>query len=89
MSFECLTAIQSKVTTKTYSAELPYLLKLASLEDGFIEDQVDSTHALSSKMANIHQAKNYFDGISYQKGGTVLKQLKKLMLDGVFYPGLT
>ena len=49
MSFECLTAIQSKVTTKTYSAELPYLLKLASLEDGFIEDQ---TSCLQVDFAN-------------------------------------
>lgn len=51
LTFECLTAIQSKLTNFTYPVELPNMIFLAASDVAYIADQLDSgTHALSSTM---------------------------------------
>jgi aminopeptidase N len=66
LSYECLTAIQDKVSSLAYGAQLPNLVFLAKSDDAYIVDQLDNgTHPLSSPMENITPARNHFDGITY------------------------
>ena len=48
---------------------------------GYRIDQLPSAHPISLKVINTEQAETNFDGISYGKGSSVLKQLSYLIGD--------
>ena len=59
-----------------------------SKDRAYREDQLPTTHPIAAKVSNTEEAENIFDGITYQKGSSVLKQLFYLVGEEVFGDGL-
>jgi aminopeptidase N len=55
---------------------------------GYAADQRPSTHPVSGEVADAAQALLNFDGISYAKGASILRQLVVLLGDDAFFAGL-
>ena len=55
---------------------------------GYVDDQAITTHSIRGKVANTEVAKSIFDGITYCKGASTLKQLLYLMTPEKFFAGL-
>jgi aminopeptidase N len=55
---------------------------------GMKDDQKETTHPISTFCANTEDAQNLFDGISYGKGASFLKQLYYFFGDEVLRRGL-
>ncbi len=55
---------------------------------GYAADQRPSTHPIASEVNDTAQAMLNFDGISYAKGASVLRQLVTWLGDDVFFAGL-
>jgi aminopeptidase N len=51
---------------------------------GYREDQMVTTHSIAGDVANTEVAENIFDGITYSKGASVMKQLLCIMGDVPF-----
>ena len=51
------------------------------------QDQLPSTHPISTPCADTNEVRQNFDGITYQKGAAVLKQLVAWVGDAAFTPG--
>jgi aminopeptidase N len=52
------------------------------------QDQLPSTHPVSTPCADTNEVRQNFDGITYQKGAAVLKQLVAWVGDGAFTAGV-
>jgi aminopeptidase N len=52
------------------------------------QDQLPSTHPISTPCADTNEVRQNFDGITYQKGAAVLKQLVAWVGDGPFTDGV-
>jgi aminopeptidase N len=52
------------------------------------QDQLPSTHPVSTPCADTNEVRQNFDGITYQKGAAVLKQLVAWVGDGAFTTGV-
>jgi aminopeptidase N len=52
------------------------------------QDQLPSTHPISTPCADTNEVRQNFDGITYQKGASVLKQLVAWVGDGPFTEGV-
>ncbi len=61
-----------------------FLLKDRAYKD----DQLPTTHPIAGTIENTEDAENIFDGITYQKGSSVLKQLYYFIGDEAFGEGL-
>jgi len=59
-----------------------------SKDRAYHEDQLPTTHPIATKVMNTEEADNLFDGITYQKGASVLKQLYYFMGEEIFFDGL-
>ena len=46
---------------------------------GIATDNLSTTHPITTTCADTNEAEGIFDGISYGKGGNILKQVYKLM----------
>jgi aminopeptidase N len=55
---------------------------------GYRQDQLPSTHPVASDMVDIEAVKVNFDGITYAKGASVLKQLVAWVGKDAFFAGL-
>jgi aminopeptidase N len=55
---------------------------------GYGEDQLPSTHPVAAHVPTLSQAEANFDGISYAKGGAVLKQLLAYLGRDTFLAGI-
>eukprot|EP01022_Parablepharisma_sp_SALTPOND_P036193 TRINITY_DN97_c0_g1_i2.p1 TRINITY_DN97_c0_g1~~TRINITY_DN97_c0_g1_i2.p1 ORF type:complete len:699 (-),score=94.22 TRINITY_DN97_c0_g1_i2:7098-9194(-) len=59
-----------------------------SKDRAYRDDQLPTTHPIAGKVESTEDAENAFDGITYQKGSSVLKQLYYLMGEESFVDGL-
>ena len=55
---------------------------------GYLQDQLPSTHPIAADVPTLSQAVANFDGISYAKGASVLRQLAALRRPGAFLAGI-
>jgi aminopeptidase N len=55
---------------------------------GYATDQLPTTHPISGPVADTRSALLNFDGISYAKGASALRQLMVLVGDGAFFGGV-
>ncbi|HEY1484451.1 MAG TPA: aminopeptidase N, partial [Micromonosporaceae bacterium] len=55
---------------------------------GYMQDQLPSTHPIAADVATLTEAVANFDGISYAKGASVLKQLVAYLGRDVFMAGI-
>lgn len=46
---------------------------------GIDSDMLNTTHPIKSKIANVNEAETVFDGISYGKGASFLKQVYNVL----------
>ena len=54
----------------------------------YAEDQLPSTHPIAAEVPTLSQAEANFDGISYAKGASVLKQLVAYVGRDAFFAGI-
>ena len=87
MSYKFLESIQPSITSLAYPSELPGMLSVRQSVEGYKDDQV-GPHPIHSSLPFISLSPSYFDGIIYQKGSQVLKQLNLLMGNTNFYNSL-
>eukprot|EP00826_Nyctotherus_ovalis_P035906 TRINITY_DN3129_c0_g3_i1.p1 TRINITY_DN3129_c0_g3~~TRINITY_DN3129_c0_g3_i1.p1 ORF type:complete len:563 (-),score=125.85 TRINITY_DN3129_c0_g3_i1:905-2593(-) len=59
-----------------------------SKDKAYTEDQLPTTHPIAAKIMDTEEADNIFDGITYEKGASVLKQLYYFMGEETFFDGL-
>lgn len=59
-----------------------------SKDKAYTEDQLPTTHPIAGKIMDTEEADNIFDGITYEKGASVLKQLYYFMGEETFFDGL-
>ena len=80
------------VQDKTLSSEFPdgliWTKFLRYKNWGYRTDQLPSAHPISVEVKDTEQAETNFDGISYGKGSSVLKQLSYLIGDSAMQRGL-
>ena len=55
---------------------------------GYLEDQQPSTHPVAGQVATLTEAVANFDGISYAKGGAILRQLVAYLGRDAFFAGI-
>ena len=56
--------------------------------DGYVADQLPTTHSISFRVHDTEQANGIFDAITYNKGGATLRQLMALLGEDRFSRGL-
>ena len=56
--------------------------------EGINSDVLNTTHAVLNKVSSVEQAESVFDGISYGKGASFLKQMYKVIGPDTFKQGL-
>ena len=78
ISYRCLEAIQPNITTLPYPNGLPTLLSVRESSEGTKDDRLAS-HAVHAPVPNMSLVPAYFDGIIYQKGSQILKQLTSVI----------
>lgn len=76
MCFLCLSHVNPKIPFPTSDA-WTNMLKLK--EYGYEEDSRPTTHPIACEVENTSAADSIFDGITYEKGAAVLKQLYYLI----------
>ena len=77
ISYYCLTQIESKLkTTKFCDVWLRFFQRKCT---GYNADEKKTTHAIAGEVLNTEQAETIFDGITYSKGASTLKQLVSLI----------
>ena len=55
---------------------------------GYTDDQLSTTHPISGVVRDTHEAEDIFDGVTYAKGASVLRQLIALIGEKNFSAGL-
>jgi aminopeptidase N len=51
---------------------------------GYVEDQLQTTHPIYCPIENTYQSENIFDGITYAKGASIIKQLFSMLGEATF-----
>jgi len=72
MAFFCISKIRHKLDTPLID---PWVSFIDRKSWGYSEDQLKTTHPIACEVINTEKARSIFDGITYSKGGAVLKQL--------------
>lgn len=76
MCYLCQSFIDEKIPAETTDSWTNFLKRKAW---GYLEDQRSTTHPIACVVANTSKADSIFDGITYSKGASVLKQLYYLV----------
>jgi aminopeptidase N len=71
-----------------FETSVPWVSFLCSKWRGYKEDQLPSTHPIAGEVEDTQVACSIFDGITYNKGSAVLKQLLALIGDETFSAAL-
>lgn len=82
---KCFDSIYKQLDFKT---SIPWVSFMASKFRGYREDQLPSTHPIAGEVQNTEVANSIFDGITYQKGSSVLKQLMCIIGEDTFSAAL-
>ncbi|EEH63351.1 membrane alanyl aminopeptidase [Gleimia coleocanis DSM 15436] len=56
-------------------------------EWAYLQDQLPTTHPIAADIPDVEAAKHNFDGITYAKGASVLKQLVAYVGENIFFAG--
>jgi aminopeptidase N len=86
ISHYCLENIKNDVKTITYTSGWAAFVERKVR--GYTEDQMVTTHPIRGPVPNTSVAGSIFDGITYQKGASTLKQLMFVMGSDAFFSGL-
>lgn len=86
ISHFCLEKIKDKCKTIDYESAMASFLQRKGW--GYHEDQMVTTHPIRGKVANTSVADSIFDGITYSKGASTMKQLLYLMKEENFSKAL-
>ena len=83
ISYHCLDKIKDKLSFETYSGQVIFNVD----KDGaYKEDrEVTTTHPIAATVPDTQVADNIFDGITYTKGASVLRQLIALVGEDKFW----
>jgi aminopeptidase N len=73
---KCNSEIHKKLA---FDSTIPWVWFLCSKFRGYREDQLPSTHPIAGVVENTQVACSIFDGITYNKGSAVLKQLMAIV----------
>lgn len=77
ISHFCLEKVRKDLTTVNIESSMASFL--ARKAWGYYEDQLVTTHAIRGQVANTIVADSIFDGITYSKGASTMKQLLFIM----------
>jgi aminopeptidase N len=77
--FICHQAFDSIEGKLTFSVSKPWVSFQSNKFRGYREDQLDSTHAIAGAVEDTNVASSIFDGITYNKGSAVLRQLMAII----------
>ena len=72
-----------------FATTIPWVSFLNSKFRGYREDQLPSTHPIAGEVENTQVACSIFDGITYNKGSAVLKQLMSIVKPATFSAALS
>ena len=73
--FICHKSFDSIYQDLDFKVSIPWVSFLCNKSKGYKEDQLPSTHPIAGEVCNTDVASSIFDGITYNKGSAVLKQL--------------
>lgn len=79
ISHFCLEKIKNNCKTIDYQSAMASFLQRKGW--GYAEDMMITTHPIRGKVANTSVADSIFDGITYSKGASTMKQLLYLMTE--------
>ena len=77
--FICHAAFDSIYKKLTFTTVLPYVSFCVNKHRGYVQDQLPSTHPIAGAVPDTVAANSIFDGITYNKGSAVLKQLMAIL----------
>eukprot|EP00919_Chromeraceae_sp_WS-2016_P053714 GHVR01127533.1.p1 GENE.GHVR01127533.1~~GHVR01127533.1.p1 ORF type:complete len:118 (+),score=0.50 GHVR01127533.1:609-962(+) len=77
ISYFCLEKIKNNCKTVQYESSMASFLHRKGW--GYHEDQMITTHPIRGPVINTSVAESIFDGITYSKGASTMKQLLFLM----------
>lgn len=86
--FICNKCFDTIYKNLSFSTSIPWVAFLAKKFRGYKEDQLKSTHPIAGDVENTMVACSIFDGITYQKGSSVLKQLMCIIGEETFSSAL-
>lgn len=86
--FICNKCFDSVYQQFDFKTSIPWVNFMASKFKGYREDQLPSTHPIAGEVENTEVACSIFDGITYQKGSSVLKQLMCIVGEDTFSAAL-
>ena len=81
VNYVCLSGIQRDLSFETEDA---WSMMNARKNWGYREDANKLTHPIACEVADTRRAESIFDGITYSKGASVMKQLYYLVGDSLF-----
>lgn len=82
--FICHHAFDSIYQELGFDSTIPYVSFQSNKFRGYREDQLPSTHPIAGEVENTTIANSIFDGITYNKGSAVLKQLMSIVGTKIF-----
>ena len=77
--FVCHQAFHAISGSLSFATSLPWVSFQANKAKGYREDQLESTHPIAGEVEDTQVACSIFDGITYQKGSAVLRQLMSVI----------
>ncbi len=72
-----------------FKVSIPWVSFLSNKFRGYREDQLPSTHPIAGEVENTQIASSIFDGITYNKGSAVLKQMMFIISEQIFSNALS
>lgn len=82
--FICHLCFDSIYKSLGFQTSIPWVQFLNNKFKGYREDQLASTHPIAGEVENTQIACSIFDGITYNKGSAVLKQMMSVVGQDTF-----
>lgn len=82
--FICHKAFDTIYKKLSFQTVIPYVSFCVNKQRGYDQDQLPSTHPIQGDVPDTDAANSIFDGITYQKGSSVLRQLMAILGEDIF-----
>lgn len=82
--FICHQAFDEIYRKLSFTTVIPYVSFCVNKQRGYDQDQLPSTHPIKGAVPDTDAANSIFDGITYQKGSSVLRQLMAILGEDIF-----
>lgn len=82
--FICHKAFDEIYRKLSFTTVIPYVSFCVNKQRGYDQDQLPSTHPIKGAVPDTDAANSIFDGITYQKGSSVLRQLMAILGEDIF-----